>query len=108
MICELDYQATILTSMIYVGSLVGFFVIPHLADNYGRKIMIHISWGICVIGTLLIASAPSPILVGFGFFFSGFGANPAITLNYSFINEQVVGKWRQRYGIIIQVTLGIG
>jgi OCT family organic cation transporter-like MFS transporter 4/5 len=56
-----------------------------LADNYGRKIMVHISWGICVLGALLIATAPSPILVGIGFFLAGFGANPAITLNFSFI-----------------------
>jgi MFS family permease len=68
-----------------VGSLIGFFIIPHLADNYGRKIMVHISWGICVLGALLIATAPSPILVGIGFFLAGFGANPAITLNFSFI-----------------------
>lgn len=86
MICDLDYQATILTSMIYIGSLFGFFIIPYFADNYGRKIMILISWGICTLGVLLIASAPSPILIGIGFFLSGFGANPAITLNYSFIN----------------------
>lgn len=70
--------------------------------------MVHVSWGICVLGTLLIATAPSAIFVGFGFFLAGFGANPAITLNYSFITEQVVGKWRQKFGIILQVSFGMG
>src|SRR5689334_4992287 len=108
MICDLDYQAAILQSMIYIGSLMGFFIIPYLADNWGRKIVVQIAWGICIIGALLIASAPNPIFVGFGFFFAGFGANPAITLSYSFINEQIVGKWRPRLGVIVQVSFGLG
>lgn len=108
MICDLAYQATILQSMIYIGSLIGFFIIPYLADNWGRKITLQISWLLCVIGTVLIASAPHPILIGVGFFLAGSGANPAITLNYSFINEQIVGKWRQRYGVIIQISFAFG
>ena len=108
MICDLDYEATVLQSMIYIGSLIGFFIIPYFADNMGRKITVQISWLICVIGALLIASAPNPIFVGIGFFFAGFGANPAITLSYSFINEQIVGKWRPRLGVLIQISFGIG
>ncbi len=75
-----------MTSTVYVGSVIGFFLISYLADNYGRKIIVQISWGISVLGALLIATAPSTIFIGLGLFLAGFGANPAIALNLSFIN----------------------
>jgi len=54
-----------------------------------------------------------------GFFLAGFGANPAITLHYSFINEfscnflnfiqifKIEGKFREYISIGIQVFYGI-
>ena len=47
-------------------------------------------------------------MIGLGQFFTGFGCNPAITLAYSFINEQCLGKSRQLYSIAIQVFLALG
>ncbi len=73
--------------MIFIGSLLGFFTIPYFADNWGRRIAIRFSWGICTVGCVFIAFAGSPSMVGIGYFMAGFGANPAITLCYSFINE---------------------
>lgn len=94
--------------MIYLGSLLGFFVIPYIADNWGRKVAMRISWGICAVGILFIGIADSPHMVGIGQLFTGFGCNPAITLCYSFLNEQVLGSKRQYYGVIIQVVLAFG
>lgn len=101
-------MVTVLTSMIFIGSLMGFFTIPYFADNWGRKIAIRISWAICTIGVLIISISTSPSMVGIGYFLAGFGANPAITLCYSFINEQCLGTSRQKYGVIIQVFYAIG
>jgi OCT family organic cation transporter-like MFS transporter 4/5 len=72
--------------MLFIGSLIGFFIIPYAADNFGRKIAIQASWGICTLGVLLICLADSPNMIGIGYFFAGFGSNPAITLCFSFIN----------------------
>ena len=47
-------------------------------------------------------------MIGLGQFFAGFGCNPAITLCYSFINEQCLRKSRQYYGIGIQIFLAVG
>jgi OCT family organic cation transporter-like MFS transporter 4/5 len=47
-------------------------------------------------------------MTGFGWFFIGFGANPAITLSYSFINEQSLGKYRQYFSVGIQMALALG
>lgn len=86
----------------------GFLAIPFLADNWGRRIAIRTSWGLFVFGILFVCMGDSYILVGVGQFLLGFGCNPAITLCYSFLNEQVVGKKRQSYGVIIQICLAIG
>lgn len=73
--------------MIFIGSLLGFFLIPYLADNWGRRVAIRISWFLATAGVLMICVADSPSMIGIGYFLAGFGANPAITLCYSFINE---------------------
>lgn len=72
--------------MLYVGSLLGFFVIPYVADNWGRKISIRISWTLFLFGILANALADSPNMIGLGQLLTGFGCNPAITLCYSFLN----------------------
>jgi hypothetical protein len=47
-------------------------------------------------------------MVAIGQFLAGFGGNPAITLDYSFINEQSIGKSRQYFSVGIQISLAIG
>lgn len=68
----------------------------------------RISWTFFVIGILFNLLADSPNMVGMGQLLTGFGCNPAITLCYSFLNEQVLRKKRQYYGLFIQVSLAIG
>jgi MFS family permease len=93
---------------LYVGSLIGFFVIPYVADNWGRKIGIRIAWILYAIGVAIVCLSDSPNMVGLGLFLAGFGVNPAITLCYSFLNEQCLRGSRQYYGIAIQVFLALG
>lgn len=88
--------------------MIGFFIIPYVADNWGRKIAIIVSWGIFFIGILTIGVSDSPHMIGIGQILCGFGCNPAITLCYSFLNEQVLRNKRQYYGVTIQVFLAIG
>ena len=66
MICDMTYLRTVLISIFYFGSLVGFFLLPTVADNFGRKIAIIISWGIYAGGVLIIGVAFHPVLVGIG------------------------------------------
>lgn len=72
--------------MVFVGSLIGFFIIPFIADNMGRRIAMIISWIICTIGVIILVFANSIFLIGAGYFLAGLGSNPAITLCFSFIN----------------------
>lgn len=94
--------------MVFIGSLIGFFIIPFIADNLGRKIAIQISWVICTLGVFLLVIANSVALIGIGYFLAGLGSNPAITLCFSFINEQCLYKSRQRYGVFVQIFLALG
>lgn len=106
--CSYDYIVTVLESLVSIGSLLGFFVFPYLADNWGRKKAMHIAWATCTLGILLVATAQEISMMAIGQFLAGFGGNPAITLDYSFINEQSLGKSRQYFSVGIQVSLAIG
>lgn len=108
MICEYDYLPAIFISIFYFGSLIGFFIIPSIADNFGRRLAMVISWGIYGFGILLIAISMHPAMIGAGEFIAGFGCNPAITLCYSFLNEQCLRDSRQKYGVGIQVFIALG
>jgi MFS family permease len=72
--------------MVFVGSLIGFFIIPFIADNLGRKLALQISWVLCTAGVGVLVVAQSPALIAAGYFLAGLGSNPAITLCFSFIN----------------------
>lgn len=72
--------------MAYAGSLIGFFVIPYFADNWGRKIAMLSSWTIYAVGVAFIAFANSVNMIGIGQLLAGLGCNPAVTLCYSFLN----------------------
>ena len=94
--------------MVYIGSFVGFFVFPHIADNNGRKLAINASWAVATSGVVIAAASQNIYMIGIGWFLAGFGGNPAITLSYSFINEQSLGKYRQYFSVGIQLSLAVG
>jgi len=72
--------------MLFVGAIFGFFVIPYIADNFGRRLGILIAWAIGTLAVFVTCLADSPNMVGLGLFLIGFGTNPGITLCFSFIN----------------------
>ena len=106
--CNKEAVLTTVKSMIFVGSFIGFFLFPHIADNKGRKIAIVLSWGCATLGVILVAAGQNLAMVAAGWFITGFGGNPAITLSYSFINEQSLGKSRQYFSIGIQLLFAVG
>jgi len=57
MICDNTYVATVLKSVVFVGSLIGFFIIPFIADNLGRKLAMQISWILCTVGVGILVIA---------------------------------------------------
>ena len=94
--------------MMFVGAIFGFFVIPFIADNFGRRLAMRIAWAIGSVAVLVTCIADSVNMVGLGLFLVGFGTNPAITLCFSFVNEICLGKSRQRYGVGVQVAWAVG
>jgi MFS family permease len=94
--------------MMFVGAIFGFFVIPFIADNFGRRLAMRIAWGVGTLSVLLTCLADSPDMIGIGLFLVGFGTSPAITLCFSFINEVCLGKSRQQFGVGVQFAWAIG
>jgi len=54
LICDREYISNVLQSLVYFGSLIGFFIFSFVADNYGRKVGQGISWFLAFLGTLII------------------------------------------------------
>lgn len=54
LICEEKGTASLLESLVYMGSLIGFFVFSFIADNYGRKIGLGSAWLMATVGSLLL------------------------------------------------------
>jgi OCT family organic cation transporter-like MFS transporter 4/5 len=72
--------------MMFVGAIFGFFVIPYVADNFGRRLAMRIAWGIGTIAVLITCISDSINMIALGLFLVGFGTNPGITLCFSFVN----------------------
>ena len=64
----------------YVGSLIGFFLFSSLADNWGRKPSIGLSWLVASVGGIIMWLSPNWELAALGYFLAGLGVNPAITI----------------------------
>lgn len=58
-----------------------------IADNFGRLYALISAWICATVGCLLMSASVNYPMMLIGYFLSGFGVNPAITLHYSFINE---------------------
>lgn len=107
MVCSNEYIRSILQSIIALGSFIGFFVFPYYADNKGRKITMMVAWGFFTVGVALAALANGPWMAGIAQIIMGFGGNAAITLDFSFINEQCNGKVRQYFSIGVQMFFAL-
>lgn len=84
MVCSQKWVASLLQSMSYIGSLIGYLIMSHIADNYGRKKGEIIAWVICIIGLIITLVSYDLVTVGIGAFFMGYGSNGAINIHYSF------------------------
>jgi OCT family organic cation transporter-like MFS transporter 4/5 len=108
LMCDREWHISAMQSMVYFGSLIGFFIFPTVADNYGRKISLIWAWGACFVGCLLFVfngNRESTIILGL--FLQGLGSNPGITLHFSFLTEQVAGKARQMMCAALQIAFSL-
>ncbi|CAD8213752.1 unnamed protein product [Paramecium pentaurelia] len=105
--CHRTLQS-IIQSTVYLGSVSGLIISSFIADNYGRKLSLSISWAMTSFGALLVTFAMNYQMIAIGLFFLGFGGNPTITVHYSFINEHSQGNFREVQNVGVQVFFAIG
>lgn len=108
MLCSNTWLSSLLQSLSYIGSFVGYLVMSHIADNFGRKNTERISWIINIVGISILIGSINLFMVGIGSFLMGLGTNATITLHYTFLKEMLVGKMRERSFILLQIAFSCG
>jgi MFS family permease len=108
MVCGNEWLSSLLQSFSYIGSFIGFIVMPFFADNFGRRQAERVSWVINIVGLIILGSSVNLPMVSIGSFLMGLGTNSTITLHYTFIKSLMVGKMRERSFLILQVMFSIG
>lgn len=63
---------------LYIGAMFGYFFNPFIADNYGRKFSMIISWVITLLGIVVLSSSFNIDMASLGLFFAGFGCESGI------------------------------
>ena len=88
-LCEGAATIDLISSSTYLGAFVGYLVISFFADNFGRRSSMLISWGICTLGTILVAASVNIYMVAVGLFLGGMGSDAGINICFFFFGEAV-------------------
>ncbi|KAL4464318.1 hypothetical protein ABPG72_017104 [Tetrahymena utriculariae] len=109
LVCDRGFIYSIMSALTYLGSLIGFFFFSWYADNKGRKNALLWSWLIATFGTFMVGFSQKDIVTcSIGLFLQGLGANPAITIHFSFLNEHSQGPFREYTSIGVQIFFAAG
>lgn len=108
MVCSKEWIGSLLQSIAYLGSLIGYIIMPLVADNKGRKTAEFIAWSLTIVGCGVLLLSTNIPMIAIGNFFMGFGSNAATILHYSFLKELVVDKLGQRMMIFLQISFSFG
>ena len=67
-----------------------------------------VSWGICTLGTVIVAVSNNIYMVAVGLFFSGCGCDAAINICFFFFGQVVGDAKRQKYSVFVQIFFTVG
>jgi MFS family permease len=87
---------------------VGYLVISFFADNFGRRSSVIIGWGVCMVGTILVACSFNIYMAAVGLFLCGFGSDVSINIAFFFFGEVVGDEKRQKYSVLVQIWFPVG
>jgi MFS family permease len=107
-LCSKSVIIDLVSSCTYFGAFVGYIVISFFSDNFGRKSSMAVSWGICTLGTIVVACSVNIYMVAVGLFLSGCGCDAAINICFFFFGEVVGDKKRQKYSVFVQIFFTLG
>ncbi len=97
-----------MSSFTYLGAFVGYIVISFFSDNFGRRSSILVSWGICTLGTIIVACSFNIYMVAAGLFLCGCGSDAGINICFFFFGEVVGDEKRQKYSVFVQIFFCLG
>ncbi|XP_074651563.1 solute carrier family 22 member 15-like [Tubulanus polymorphus] len=94
LICDRKFIGSTMTSIFFVGNLIGATVFSSLSDLFGRKKALMASWAVSM--TLQLASSWASVWVAYMIlrFFTGVAAGGLISVSTVVISEFLGPKWR--------------
>lgn len=54
MLCSNKWLSSLLQSFVYIGSFLGYILMPYIAEKLGQKLTERISWMIAIIGLSIL------------------------------------------------------
>ena len=106
-VCSKVWVLNFLRSILYVGVFCGYMIFLFLADNYGRKVSLIITWSVTTFGIALLALSWNMTLASIGLFFAGAGCESSLRISMSYLTEMLDFDLRQKYSVGLQSTFGI-
>ncbi len=106
--CEDEFYLNLHSSGVYLGALFGYIFVTFLSDNYGRRKITIMAWGICTLGCVILVSAQSMIMATIGLMLCGFGSDSVLGITYSVMVETYEDNMRQKHCSIIQMAFTSG
>jgi len=108
LVCEDSYLSSLLSSLYYVGLLIGSFFFGNFCDAYGRKTTMIL----CIFGTIgsmlgITFSTSMPMYMVFRILSAIFGYGSTIG-TFTYLLEVVGREWRTAAGMIYQFFYSIG
>ena len=106
--CATEYKATLLSSLYFVGAVIGLFTGNFFYDTFGRRRVCMI--GYLVEGFFMMASAAAPNLSTLMALrvFGGIGTYLGLSGMYVYVLECTAIKWRAFISSMLAVMWGVG
>ena len=94
--------------MIYIGKIVGTFILAVLGDIVGRKALFASHFVLGAVSLVFVNFSSSLIMGGILLLFATIGITNVFYLSFSFAAEQVAEENRGTYSVVIQAMYGAG
>ena len=94
LVCDKDWIPTTWTTISLCVNILGYIFAGHLADMFGRKVPFFLSIFIMMAFNLVTYFSVSWVMFAIVRMFVGIGASFFLTIQYSYLSEFMLSRWR--------------
>lgn len=107
LVCEKQYQATLISSAFFLGFMLGTVVLGSISDRYGRRPALLISMTCSQIAAAGCAMAPNPVGFAVARVLGGVGVGGMGLVAFVW-NAELVGRYRYILALSMNLAFAIG